>query len=187
MLTRRAFMLRLAAAAAALCGGRALAAPAPPPSGRSPASAADAWINIGPADSYPIGAATPVAHARLVAGNLNMSKPELIVFRSREGIRVVSSRCPHRGCTVTVEKGGGFTCPCHQSRFDAEGRPIRGPAKESLPWYDLKFTETGDVLVNKTAAVQHGKPYPVPLPGALPSPAIPAPGTPSDAPTVPAP
>ncbi len=43
-----------------------------------------------------------------------------------------SLACTHLGCRVAPDPAGGFECPCHGSRFDAEGRPVHGPALEPL-------------------------------------------------------
>lgn len=41
--------------------------------------------------------------------------------------------CPHQGCTVNfVSAGIGFACPCHGSRFDAQGKLLAGPATRNL-------------------------------------------------------
>ena len=45
--------------------------------------------------------------------------------------RALSLECPHLGCTVAPAPGG-FSCPCHGSRFDPDGRWVAGPAKRSL-------------------------------------------------------
>ena len=159
MLTRREFVGRISAAAAVVAN--AFAASAQNTDSAWPKTAPDAWINVGPVEAFPIDAATPVIRAKLLAKNLKMNKPELIVVRNREGVRVLSARCTHRGCTVQPDKDG-FACPCHKSRFDKEGKPTHGPAKNALPWYDVSFSENGELLVNRAAVVQHGKPYPVP-------------------------
>lgn len=39
--------------------------------------------------------------------------------------------CTHLRCRVAVD-GAGFSCPCHGSRYDAEGRPVSGPAPKPL-------------------------------------------------------
>jgi len=45
----------------------------------------------------------------------------------------ISSVCTHFGCTVAWEpEAQEFACPCHGSRFDAEGQATRGPARRPL-------------------------------------------------------
>jgi len=43
------------------------------------------------------------------------------------------AECTHLGCLVAVDPGsGGFSCPCHGSRYAADGGVLRGPAPASL-------------------------------------------------------
>jgi glycine/D-amino acid oxidase-like deaminating enzyme/nitrite reductase/ring-hydroxylating ferredoxin subunit len=55
-------------------------------------------------------------------------------YRDDRGeLHAVSSTCTHLGCQVrfnTAERT--WDCPCHGSRFDAEGRVIEGPAVDDL-------------------------------------------------------
>ncbi|AGY57236.1 Rieske 2Fe-2S domain-containing protein [Gloeobacter kilaueensis] len=45
----------------------------------------------------------------------------------------ISAVCPHQGCVVPWNSESQiFSCPCHSSRFDPEGRLLKGPAKQSL-------------------------------------------------------
>ncbi|WP_071515059.1 cytochrome b6-f complex iron-sulfur subunit [Geitlerinema sp. PCC 9228] len=45
----------------------------------------------------------------------------------------IVNNCTHLGCTFPWnEVDEQFQCPCHGSRFDAEGRVIRGPADRPL-------------------------------------------------------
>lgn len=48
-------------------------------------------------------------------------------------LRAFSTVCPHEACDV--EWNGGektWDCPCHGSRFAADGHVINGPAAEDL-------------------------------------------------------
>ena len=45
---------------------------------------------------------------------------------------VLDLTCTHLRCRVAPAPGGGFSCPCHGSRYDAEGRPVAGPAPRAL-------------------------------------------------------
>ncbi|NOZ02682.1 MAG: Rieske 2Fe-2S domain-containing protein, partial [Deltaproteobacteria bacterium] len=55
------------------------------------------------------------------------------VLPSTEAPSALVLRCSHLGCALTTLAGkDGFVCPCHASRFDAAGRPTRGPAVRPL-------------------------------------------------------
>ncbi len=58
------------------------------------------------------------------------------VFRDAEGVYAISLVCTHLGCIVKPADGG-FDCPCHGSRFAADGSVIKGPAPTGLPWLQV--------------------------------------------------
>jgi Rieske Fe-S protein len=41
--------------------------------------------------------------------------------------RALSTICTHQGCDAAVTTGNIIECPCHQSRFNADGSVINGP------------------------------------------------------------
>lgn len=45
------------------------------------------------------------------------------VYLQRQGDKVVAfnTTCPHLGCSVDAISGGGFHCPCHDSKFHPDG------------------------------------------------------------------
>jgi Rieske Fe-S protein len=43
-----------------------------------------------------------------------------------------SLTCTHLGCRVERVSSGGFACPCHGSRFAADGSLVAGPAQRPL-------------------------------------------------------
>lgn len=56
------------------------------------------------------------------------------ILRSASGITARSLLCTHQGCEVSwSEDGGVYACPCHEGKFDAEGRPKEGPPPKPLP------------------------------------------------------
>jgi menaquinol-cytochrome c reductase iron-sulfur subunit len=67
----------------------------------------------------------------------------------RRGDRVIafSAMCPHLGCSVGAEASGAFSCPCHASAFDADGKRGMGPSPRDLDTLGTKIEE-GFVLVD---------------------------------------
>jgi cytochrome b6-f complex iron-sulfur subunit len=54
----------------------------------------------------------------------------------------VSAVCPHRQCAVDWDaEAREFVCPCHDSRFDADGKVTQGPATTDLPLIAVATTE----------------------------------------------
>ena len=87
--------------------------------GRLPLTAAR-----GPAQALPPG------HGGIVeAGGRKMG-----VYKTAEGtLYAVDPRCPHMGCQLEWNPDEeSWDCPCHGSRFEADGRLIEGPATGGL-------------------------------------------------------
>jgi Rieske Fe-S protein len=58
-----------------------------------------------------------------------------------------SMTCTHAGC-ATVIAANRFDCPCHGSRFDAEGRVLVGPATRPLPTLPASYDAArGEVTI----------------------------------------
>lgn len=56
-----------------------------------------------------------------------------IVYREGEGpIRAYAARCTHLGCRIDRIAGDEIVCPCHGSRFRADGSVVTGPATKPL-------------------------------------------------------
>jgi len=87
------------------------------------------------------------------------------VFIARDGrsFRALSAACTHLGCTVraeAVERPDAsdpsgrrqaqvyeFSCPCHGSRYAADGSNLSGPAPRPLPAYRLTLSPDDGQLV----------------------------------------
>jgi Rieske Fe-S protein len=88
---------------------------------------------------------TPVAFPleRFPSGvrvTVNVSGHPVEVLRSASGITARSLLCTHQGCEVSwSEAESVYTCPCHEGKFDAEGRPKEGPPPKPLPTLPARF------------------------------------------------
>lgn len=74
---------------------------------------------------------------------------KVFVMADEQGLRALSATCTHLGCTVRQDADGqGFTCPCHGSRYDAEGNVIGGPAPSALSFHKLETDRQGRLVVD---------------------------------------
>lgn len=59
---------------------------------------------------------------------------ELVLHRGADGsLQAFAARCTHLGCRLDRVTDGVIVCPCHGSRFSADGRVAAGPAVRPLP------------------------------------------------------
>lgn len=91
-------------------------------------------FDLGLASAYPIGARTLL--------------PEIpaVLSHTEAGFFAISLVCPHLGCTLE-QAVDGFTCPCHGSRFTADGSVQRGPAEDSLASLHIEQTAEGHLIL----------------------------------------
>lgn len=55
------------------------------------------------------------------------------LYRDSTGDKYVDVKCPHMGCQLAWNGDDKtWECPCHGSRFDAEGRLLDGPAQKGI-------------------------------------------------------
>lgn len=92
---------------------------------------------------YPVGALTPVAGGRAFIG------------RDARGLYAISATCTHLGCLVQ-RASAGFSCPCHASRFDADGAVVQGPAQRPLARLALELDDEGRVVLHLAQEVDAG-------------------------------
>ncbi|MEO1591907.1 MAG: ubiquinol-cytochrome c reductase iron-sulfur subunit [Cyanobacteria bacterium J06632_22] len=57
-----------------------------------------------------------------------------------DGVLAFNSLCTHQGCTVDWD-GAALACPCHGSKFNADGTVAAGPASGPLDAYEAKIED----------------------------------------------
>ena len=71
-------------------------------------------------------------HKPLLAGGF-LVEQEFVLFTDQDQAWAISRTCTHLGCRLNINENEGLlVCPCHQSRFDFQGRRLAGPAKDDL-------------------------------------------------------
>jgi cytochrome b6-f complex iron-sulfur subunit len=140
-LSRRAFLSRAAGAAAivaatAACGDGQISAPfSERPRGPGP------WaVTIGDFPALPS------------IGGMAEAWPGITVKRTGvapDTFEAYDMTCTHLGCTTNLQ-AQVFVCPCHGSRFDANGDVIRGPATFPLRQFQTSYDAGTDTLTITT-------------------------------------
>ncbi len=60
----------------------------------------------------------------------------LAIYKDKNGFNhIIHNKCPHMGCSLIFnEQEKTWDCPCHSSRFDIDGKCIKGPSN-----YDITY------------------------------------------------
>jgi len=76
---------------------------------------------------------------------LNRGAKKLAVYRDDDGgLHAMSAACTHLGCAVSWNPAEhSWDCPCHGSRFSADGAVLHGPANTALAAEELDDDEAG--------------------------------------------
>jgi menaquinol-cytochrome c reductase iron-sulfur subunit len=76
-----------------------------------------------------------------------LQKPVYVIKDASGQIAVLSSVCPHLGCTLPwVDDKNEFICPCHKGTFDASGKLVSGPPPRNMDTLPMKV-EDGTVKI----------------------------------------
>jgi Rieske Fe-S protein len=92
-------------------------------------------VDVGSVSQYPAGSKTLLPQI-----------PAMLISNAR-GFTALSLVCTHLGCTVE-QSPDGFQCPCHGSRYQADGTVERGPARQNLRQLVVEATAQGHVLIH---------------------------------------
>jgi cytochrome b6-f complex iron-sulfur subunit len=82
-----------------------------------------------------------------------LSGQRVIIFQSGDQLYAFSAKCTHEGCTVTFQPEQKVVwCPCHDGRFDLNGRVLSGPPPQPLVKYIAKRQPDGVIIVSEEKA-----------------------------------
>jgi cytochrome b6-f complex iron-sulfur subunit len=83
---------------------------------------------------------------------------QVYIVRMPEGFYAVSAICTHLGCVTQWKPDTDqIACPCHGSKFKADGTKIEGPAPWPLPHFAISLTADGELFVDKLQTVKSGE------------------------------
>ena len=99
-----------------------------------------------PVSRYLTAKENPLAVARIASSEMplhtNWQRLGQTRFWLRQGnneVEAMWASCTHLGCEVSYDpEQDHWLCPCHGSRFDRDGRPVKGPAVRPLVRAEVK-------------------------------------------------
>lgn len=103
-------------------------------------------FHAGPLDDYPLNSVTYI------------QDQQVYIVRTAKGMWVMSAVCTHLGCiTQWKPEQDLVACPCHGSKFEKGGRVVAGPAPRPLPYFAIRLTADGTVVVDKLEIVKESE------------------------------
>jgi cytochrome b6-f complex iron-sulfur subunit len=100
-------------------------------------------FRVGNPDLYPVHSVTI------------LQDQQVYIVRMPEGFYAVSAICTHLGCVTQWKPDTDqIACPCHGSKFKADGTKIEGPAPRPLPHFAISLTADGELFVDKLQTVK---------------------------------
>ncbi len=86
----------------------------------------DAWVKY---DAEPVGLVWLIRQPK-------DSKTPVVAF---------TAECPHLGCAINLDsQGKTFLCPCHNSNFDFQGKPLNAVPPRGMDHLEVKLSEGSD-------------------------------------------
>ncbi len=100
---------------------------------------ARSWITEYPAEALPLAETV---------------YPESLLVAMRQGLTVLSQKCPHLGCRIPeCQTSQWFECQCHGSQYNRVGEKKAGPAPRGMDAYPATIASNGDVTIDTGSLV----------------------------------
>jgi len=72
----------------------------------------------------------------------------VLIANTGNGLIALQARCPHEGCELAwLPEDRQAECPCHGSRFAADGSLLNPPARSDISAFPASIDANGDVIV----------------------------------------
>jgi len=79
----------------------------------------------------------------------------VLIVRNQNRLYAPTAVCTHKHCVVRA-RDGSIICPCHNSHYNTEGVPTRGPARRPLVRYAIQL-KNGRIVVDPSQTFDQSK------------------------------
>ena len=123
-------------------------------------------------EKLPAPDSPPVNYPDVKFWLVNIGPAEAAKGGGIQGLMALYKVCVHLGCLYAwVDSTVRFECPCHGSKYQADGTYIEGPAPRDLDRFRVVITDGQGNLVDETVTTKtspgFGAPIPAPTDGSL--------------------
>ena len=117
------------------------------------------------AEKLPAPDSPPVNYPNLRFWLVNVGPKEAAKGGGIQGLMALYKVCVHLGCLYAwVDSTVRFECPCHGSKYQADGTYIEGPAPRDLDRFRVVITDGKGTLMNQTVTTKSSPGYGAPIP-----------------------
>jgi cytochrome b6-f complex iron-sulfur subunit len=117
------------------------------------------------AEKLPAPDSPPVNYPDLKFWLVNVGPKEAAKGGGIEGVVALYKVCVHLGCLYAwVDSTVRFECPCHGSKYQADGTYIEGPAPRDLDRFPVVITDGKGTLITETVPTKSSPGFGAPIP-----------------------
>ena len=72
---------------------------------------------------------------------------EVIICKTDNDLKIYSSKCTHLGCKINKVENNELVCPCHGSRYNSSGIPVKGPSVKALEELTFEIDKSTNEII----------------------------------------
>jgi len=113
---------------------------------KKPKTQSAGWADAGDISGLQTGTPRQIAYEQVEVDGwktYTQTTTAWVILDNKRSVTAFSPLCTHLGCAYHWQaEHKSFECPCHGSKFDLQGKVVKGPAERPLDRYPVKLEGT---------------------------------------------